>query len=338
MGGILKTVLRFAGYFFGFAFCIAGISAGSTLSANDLVCGFLTLLFGLWLIQDLRDKFFAALPEALPRSQVSFLVGLGLFSAMLVAVNTLAKAPPAPAPAVVVPAETREEAIARRNARLEAKRADLLTRRESAVASMKGLLAEKKFKEVVSIANEFQLLNDPEIRAAGDQAKAALEADAERERLAAAAVAEQRAASAAKDRVFSSEKDEMTGRLVKREVFESENTVDFAFPYAGGTRAWLELRNHPQFGKDVVFRISKGQLQCPSYGECSVGISIDGGAPFAMRGVGPEDNSSQSIFLDWKLATRLRDAKRVKLQVPTFQNGRPVFEFDLTGIDISRLN
>ena len=141
-----------------------------------------------------------------------------------------------------------------------------------------------------------------------------------------------------RDKVFFSEKDEMTGRTVKREIFESVNTVEFSFPYNGGTTAWLELRNHPQYGKDVVLRISKGQLQCHSYSNCSIGISIDDGEPFNMTGIGPEDNSSLSVFINWSLAARIRNAKTLKIQVPTFQNGRPVFEFDLAGIDVSRLN
>jgi hypothetical protein len=56
------------------------------------------------------------------------------------------------------------------------------------------------------------------------------------------------------------------------------------------------------------------------------------------RGVGPADSSSGSVFMNWPLAGKLRNATRVKIQVPAFHNGQPVFEFDLSGIDVGRLN
>lgn len=145
-------------------------------------------------------------------------------------------------------------------------------------------------------------------------------------------------ATIARDKVYSEDQDSMTGKLTKMESFESSNTVDFAFPYQGGTRARLLLRNHPQYGKDVILEISKGQLMCHSFSNCSVSISIDGGPVFAVNGVGAADGSSTSVFMKWSLVSKLKGAKSIKIQPPTFQNGQPVFEFDLTGIDISRVN
>ena len=54
--------------------------------------------------------------------------------------------------------------------------------------------------------------------------------------------------------------------------------------------------------------------------------------------MGAEDGSSRTVFLKWGLVGKLKGAKSIKIQPPTFQNGRPVFEFDLTGIDVSRMN
>ena len=130
----------------------------------------------------------------------------------------------------------------------------------------------------------------------------------------------------------------MTGKLTKFEEFESGNTVQFAFPYQGGTTARLVLRNHPQYGKDIFMQISKGQLMCHSFSTCSISISIDGGPVFTVFGKGSEDESSRTVFLDWGLAAKIKGAKSIKIQPPIFQNGRPVFEFDLTGIDVLRMN
>ena len=53
----------------------------------------------------------------------------------------------------------------------------------------------------------------------------------------------------ASSKVYSEERDPMTGKLTKYETFESRNSVEFGFPYAGGTTARFFLRNHPQYGK-----------------------------------------------------------------------------------------
>lgn len=142
----------------------------------------------------------------------------------------------------------------------------------------------------------------------------------------------------ARDKVYTEERDSMSGKLTKYESFESRNTVEFSFPYQGGTTAHLVLRNHPQYGKDVIFEISKGQLLCHSFSNCSVSISIDGGPVFTVSGVGAEDGSSRTVFLNWSLVSKLKNAKSIKIQPPTYQNGRPVFDFDLAGIDVSRMN
>lgn len=142
----------------------------------------------------------------------------------------------------------------------------------------------------------------------------------------------------ARDKVYFEQKNSMTGRLTKFEKFESQNSVEFSFPYQGGTTGQLLLRNDPQFGKDVIFQISKGQILCNSFSGCSVAISIDGGPVFNVSGIGPEDGSTSTIFFNWSLVAKLKDAKSIKIQPPTFQNGRPVFEFDLSGIDIARMN
>lgn len=349
MRQILKLVgnatLKLVGYFFGFIFCLAGVATGWSSSMPNILCGVAMFIFGLWLFSGIRDKIFSRMPAAIQKKGVGGAVGCFLFTAMLISFSvsgvsevphaTLASPPPQSN-------QSREEAIAKRNAlmkqREESRRAELIAKRDETMDKINKLLAERKHKEVVAIASEFQPLKDPEIERALMISKTEVEAESKREQAAFALKEAETKAIAARDRVFISEKDEMTGRDIKREVFESENSVEFSFPYGGGITALLELRNHPKFGKDVIFHISKGQLQCSSYSECSVSISLDGGEPFSVRGFGPEDNSSLSIFLKWSLASKIKNAKSVKIQVPTFQNGRPVFEFNLAGIDVSRLN
>jgi TonB family protein len=54
--------------------------------------------------------------------------------------------------------------------------------------------------------------------------------------------------------------------------------------------------------------------------------------------VGPGDNSTTSIFLrnEARFIQKLRAAKVVRLQLPVYQEGEPIFEFQVGGLDYAR--
>lgn len=172
----------------------------------------------------------------------------------------------------------------------------------------------------------------PDLEAA---AKAAEEAERIRAAEAAAAVEAQRLADKWSYRVSE---DPMTSRKSRYATIESENTVEFDFPYQGSQRGTLLLRDHPSYGRDVIFSIERGQLLCPSYSDCQIRVRFDEGSPERWSAVGPSDNSSTSIFVrnQARFVQKLRAAKVVRLQVPVYQQGEPMFEFQVGGLDYAR--
>ncbi|MEX1258368.1 MAG: hypothetical protein WEG36_12185 [Gemmatimonadota bacterium] len=173
----------------------------------------------------------------------------------------------------------------------------------------------------------------------GDSASAMI-ADL-RAREAAAAQAEEEAREAerlAAKWSYSVSQDPMTSRETRTATISSENTVNFAFPYQGEQRGTLTLRDHPTFGRDIIFRIERGQLLCTSYSGCRVRIRFDEGAAQSWEAVGPSDNSSESLFMrnyDGFLP-RLREADVVLVQAEAYQEGSPIFEFRVGGFDFNR--
>jgi len=131
------------------------------------------------------------------------------------------------------------------------------------------------------------------------------------------------------------DEDPMTSRKSRYATIQSENTVDFGFPYSGAQHGTLMLRDHPTHGRDVMFSIERGQLQCRSYEDCSLRVRFDNGEPQRWSAVGPADNSSTLIFLRSEKAfvQKFRDAKVVRIQVPVYQEGAPIFEFHVSGFD-----
>jgi len=116
---------------------------------------------------------------------------------------------------------------------------------------------------------------------------------------------------------------------------KSTNTVNFDFPYSGDQRGTLTLRTHPRYGRDVIFAIQKGQFQCPSYQGCKVLVRFDDAAPVPYSAAGPEDNSTETVFIrDYSgFVGKMTKAKTVRISASIFQEGSPVFEFDVRDFD-----
>ena len=115
----------------------------------------------------------------------------------------------------------------------------------------------------------------------------------------------------------------------------SSNTVNFGFPYSGAQHATLTLRTHPRNGKDIIFSIEKGQFLCRSYGDCTVLVRFDDEQAGNYTGVEAADSSTVNIFIHnyGRLVDKMLKAKRVRISANIYQQGAPVFEFDVSGFD-----
>ena len=134
---------------------------------------------------------------------------------------------------------------------------------------------------------------------------------------------------------YSQSEDAMAKGTISEASVKSTNTVNFSFPYSGQQHGTLTLRTHPRYGKDAIFSIEKGQIPCPSYQPCTVLIRFDDGQPVRYTAVGPEDNSTETVFIrDYSgFVGKMLKAKKVRISANIYQEGSPVFEFDVTGFD-----
>jgi hypothetical protein len=161
--------------------------------------------------------------------------------------------------------------------------------------------------------------------------------EAERQRKAEAA-ARAEAQRLARKWSYRASEDPMTSRVTRQASIESENTVDFDFPYAGPQHGTLILRDHPSYGKDVIFKIERGQILCHSYSSCDVRVRFDERSPERWKASEAADNDSTVIFLQnySSFVQRLQSAEVVRVQVPVYQEGNRIFEFEVSGFDVER--
>ena len=134
---------------------------------------------------------------------------------------------------------------------------------------------------------------------------------------------------------YNQKEDSMTGGVTYFATVSSTNTVNFSFPYNGEQHARLTFRNDPKYGKDILFRIEKGQILCESYDSCTVLVRFDDEKPTTYSASTPADNSTETVFISnyEKFMEKIRKAKMVRVSPTVYQEGAPVFEFDVRGFD-----
>jgi hypothetical protein len=129
--------------------------------------------------------------------------------------------------------------------------------------------------------------------------------------------------------------DEMGNGTTYLARISSSNTVNFDFPYSGDQHAELQLRTHPRYGKDVIFSIEKGQFLCNSFEDCIVLVRFDDGKAASFSAAGAADNSTETIFIRnySRFVEKMQKSKRVRISANIYQEGAPVFEFDVSEFD-----
>jgi hypothetical protein len=126
--------------------------------------------------------------------------------------------------------------------------------------------------------------------------------------------------------------DKMRGTTTHAAHVLSTNSVQFAFPYAGGSRLRLLLIQGSSGRTVVTVHISKGQIFCP--GNCRLSVKFDDGPVIAQAAYGSRDGSSDSVNLDSGrfMVEGLSGAKRLIVEVPFYQQGSRQFDFNVEGL------
>lgn len=135
--------------------------------------------------------------------------------------------------------------------------------------------------------------------------------------------------------VYKASKDEMRGIESKFASTISTTTVDFDFPYNGGSKLLLTLRKRGS-EVDVMLNISKGQFLC-GISSCEAAFKFDDGPVQSITMSEPESHSSDLLFVAYdktesKIISQLRNSKKLVIEVPFYQEGKKQFTFDVSGL------
>jgi hypothetical protein len=150
---------------------------------------------------------------------------------------------------------------------------------------------------------------------------------------AASVVKDQSVGAAPSNWSYSENKDEMRGTTTKYAQTDSENELDFGFPY-GSSHGTLMLRKRPSDGLNVILSI-KGQFICNAFEGETVTVKFDSG-PIEHFGCNETaDGSPGYLFIEasQKFVRKLRKAKKVIIEAQYFEHGRQQLTFDVAGLN-----
>lgn len=139
-----------------------------------------------------------------------------------------------------------------------------------------------------------------------------------------------------KNWTYEATKDEMRGIESRFATTVSTNTVDFDFPYNGGSKLILALRKRGS-EVDVMVSITKGQILC-GIQNCEAAFKFDDGAVQSITMSEPDSHASDLLFVAYdktesKIISQLKNSKKLVIEVPFYQQGKKQFTFDVSGLE-----
>ena len=101
----------------------------------------------------------------------------------------------------------------------------------------------------------------------------------------------------------------------------------------------LIFRDHPEWGRSSYLVLEAGDFARACYRGCRVEVTVDDQAPRRMAANRPDTDEAIAMFIDdekalWRL---LRDARRLRIAFPTRDAGTQAVEFEVGGLDRSKM-
>jgi hypothetical protein len=126
--------------------------------------------------------------------------------------------------------------------------------------------------------------------------------------------------------------NKMTGTKDLFCTVQSNESLNLDFPYDGVNYGGLTVRR--MNGEvDIIIAIMKGQIS-GGYENEYFKARFDDGKQITFSYLSPSDNSTESIFVEnsSKFLKKLQTAKKVLIQLPLYQNGNQILEFNTQGL------
>ncbi|ECO0901770.1 hypothetical protein XS16_004315 [Salmonella enterica subsp. enterica serovar Newport] len=137
--------------------------------------------------------------------------------------------------------------------------------------------------------------------------------------------------------------DEMRGTAQRFIKSESDNVVNFGFPYEGGSKMEIVLRSKKtalRTGQkadslpltEAILVIRKGVFNCNPFNDCHVSVKFDNSKIQKYSMSGAADGVVDVIFFNnsSSFIKNIKTHKKLILEADFYQSGKEQFKFDFT--------
>ncbi len=137
---------------------------------------------------------------------------------------------------------------------------------------------------------------------------------------------------------YEQDEDKMEGTTIYMARLLSTNELNFKFPYKGGSKLSIDLR-HKDAITDVFIRVTKGQIMPSFSGKETLKFKFDDEDTVKFTYSTSPSSSNNFVFMnDPKgVIKKLLTAKKIMIEVPIYNEGLQVFEFDAEGLAWDKL-
>ena len=131
---------------------------------------------------------------------------------------------------------------------------------------------------------------------------------------------------------YEDQKDELRGITSHFAMLESENTLNFGFPYGDSTGKMVLRRKGKS--SDVMIQISGGQFLCNAFNGDTVVVKFDDDAIRHFECAESSDGDTKVIFLRnaGRFVKGLKESSRVQIEAQFFQAGLQQLAFNSAGL------
>lgn len=125
--------------------------------------------------------------------------------------------------------------------------------------------------------------------------------------------------------------DRMTGKKTRMAVMKSDNSLRLQFPYQGTNYGYVQVRQHPTYGLDVIVYVDKGQILCSQVTTCTVRVRFGDSQPLTFSGSPSADHDSTTVFLNnpRRFIEQAKKHQRLAIQLSMYQAGDQILEFSV---------
>lgn len=133
--------------------------------------------------------------------------------------------------------------------------------------------------------------------------------------------------------------DQMRGTVQHFATLRSDNALDFAFPYQGGSRGTLTLRLEGST-LNVLLSVDKGQFMCSASEENIVSAKFDAGPVQDFRCNTSSDGNTGVIFVmsEMDFLRQLKASSKLIMEAEFYREGRRQLVFTVPGLTWSLAN